>query len=162
MQVKTILNRIQEHRGFVYGEVRLEDQFDGLTLTVDLYPHARNRPQMRRLWAPGAPVRPPGNPSLRVRAALGPARLLPVHDAALVEIELRDRASETTLADRNDSIETFFFDRSHEALCVRIRVWGPHGRQHHVNARVAQQPSHFPTPMVKKYYSGGRVSYVIC
>ena len=30
MQVKTILNRIQKHRGFVYGDVRLEDQLDGL------------------------------------------------------------------------------------------------------------------------------------
>jgi len=29
----------------VYGDVRLEDQLDGLALTVDLYPHARNRPQ---------------------------------------------------------------------------------------------------------------------
>jgi transposase len=45
MQVKTILNRIQKHRGFVYGDVRFEEQFDGLALTVDLYPHARNRPQ---------------------------------------------------------------------------------------------------------------------
>jgi hypothetical protein len=45
MQIKTILNRIQKHRGFVYGDVRLENQLDGLALTVDLYPHARNRPQ---------------------------------------------------------------------------------------------------------------------
>src|SRR5438128_9573299 len=45
MQVKTILNRIQKHRGFVYRDVRLEDQLDGLALTVDLYPHARNRPR---------------------------------------------------------------------------------------------------------------------
>jgi transposase len=45
MQVKTILNRIQKQRGFVYGDARLEDQLDGLALTVDLYPHARNRPQ---------------------------------------------------------------------------------------------------------------------
>src|SRR5437762_374236 len=45
MQIKTILNRIQKHRGFVYGDVRLEDQIDGWALTVDLYPHARNRPQ---------------------------------------------------------------------------------------------------------------------
>jgi transposase len=45
MQVKTILNRIQKHRGFVYGDVRLEDQLGGLALTVDLYPHVRNRPR---------------------------------------------------------------------------------------------------------------------
>jgi hypothetical protein len=36
MQVKTILNRLQKHRGFVYGGVRLQDQLDGLALTVDL------------------------------------------------------------------------------------------------------------------------------
>jgi hypothetical protein len=82
MQVKTILNRIQKQRGFVYGDVRLADQLDGLALTVDLYPQCAESAAVRRLWAPGAPVRPPGAPSLRVRAALGPARLLPVHDAA--------------------------------------------------------------------------------
>lgn len=45
MQIKTILNRVQKHRGFVYGDVRLEDELDGLALAVDVYPHARNRPQ---------------------------------------------------------------------------------------------------------------------
>jgi len=45
MQIKTILNRIQKHRGFVYGAILLEDQRDGLALTVDIYPHARNRPR---------------------------------------------------------------------------------------------------------------------
>ena len=45
MPVKTILNRIQKHRGFVYGPVQLEEQpRGGLALTVDIYPHARNRP----------------------------------------------------------------------------------------------------------------------
>lgn len=45
MQIKTILNRIQKHRGFVYGAVQFEEWHDGLALTIDLYPHARNRPQ---------------------------------------------------------------------------------------------------------------------
>ena len=45
MQVKTILNRIQKHRGFVYGTVQLEAQIGGLALMVDLAPHRRNRPQ---------------------------------------------------------------------------------------------------------------------
>jgi transposase len=45
MQIKTILNRIQKHRGFVYGTVQLEDQIGGLALTVDLAPHRRNRPR---------------------------------------------------------------------------------------------------------------------
>jgi transposase len=44
MQVKTILNRIQKYQGFVYGDVRFEEQRDGWALTVDVYPHARNRP----------------------------------------------------------------------------------------------------------------------
>jgi transposase len=45
MQIKTILNRIQKQRGFVYGTVQFDDQIDGLALTVDLAPHRRNRPR---------------------------------------------------------------------------------------------------------------------
>ena len=44
MQVKTILNRIQKQRGFVYRDVRFEHLNGVLVLTVDLYPHARNQP----------------------------------------------------------------------------------------------------------------------
>jgi hypothetical protein len=50
--------------------------------------------------------------------------------AVIVRDELRDRASEMTFADRNDSIETFFFNRSHEALRVRIRIRRAFGHQH--------------------------------
>ncbi len=45
MHIKTILNRIQKHRGFVYGAVQFEEQRGGVTLTIDIYPHARNRPR---------------------------------------------------------------------------------------------------------------------
>ena len=45
MHVKTILKRIQKQRGFVYGTVQLEEQIAGLTLTVDIALHRRNRPQ---------------------------------------------------------------------------------------------------------------------
>ena len=45
MQVKTILNRLQKHRGFVYGTVQLEEQIAGLALTVEIAPHRRNRPR---------------------------------------------------------------------------------------------------------------------
>ena len=45
MQIKTILNRIQKHRGFVYGTVLLDERPSGLALTIDIYPHARNRPR---------------------------------------------------------------------------------------------------------------------
>ena len=55
MQIKTILNRIQKHRGFVYGEVHLEEQIDGLAVTVDIYPHARNRPQCSGCGRHGSP-----------------------------------------------------------------------------------------------------------
>jgi hypothetical protein len=34
MQIKTILNRIQKHRGFVYGTVQLEEQIGGLALVI--------------------------------------------------------------------------------------------------------------------------------
>ena len=36
MQIKTILNRIQKHRGFVYGTVQLDEQIAGLALTIDI------------------------------------------------------------------------------------------------------------------------------
>jgi transposase len=45
MHVKTILNRIQKHRGFVYGDVQFIGRSRGLVLEVDIYPHARNRPR---------------------------------------------------------------------------------------------------------------------
>ena len=45
MQIKTILNRIQKHRGFVYGTVQLDERPGGLVLEVEIYPHARNRPR---------------------------------------------------------------------------------------------------------------------
>lgn len=45
MQIKTILNRIQKQRGFVYGTVQFIGRSRGLVLEVDIYPHARNRPR---------------------------------------------------------------------------------------------------------------------
>ena len=45
MQIKTILNRIQKQRGFVYGTIQLEEQIGGLALTIAIAPHRRNRPQ---------------------------------------------------------------------------------------------------------------------
>ena len=53
MQVKTILNRIQKQRGFVYGTVQLEEQIGGLAVTVDLVPHRRNRPRCAGCEQPG-------------------------------------------------------------------------------------------------------------
>jgi len=44
MQIKTILNRIQKHRGFVYDAVRLDGQGAALAIEVAIYPHRRNRP----------------------------------------------------------------------------------------------------------------------
>ena len=42
MQIKTILNRIQKQRGFVYGTIQLEEQVGGLALTIAIAPHRRN------------------------------------------------------------------------------------------------------------------------
>src|SRR6266542_1348237 len=53
MQIKTILNRIQKQRGFVYGTVQLEEQTAGLALTVDIAPHRRHRPRCAGCGAAG-------------------------------------------------------------------------------------------------------------
>jgi transposase len=53
MRVKTILNRIQKQRGFVYGTVQLEEQIGGLAVIVDIAPHRRNRPRCAGCEQPG-------------------------------------------------------------------------------------------------------------
>ena len=53
MQIKTILNRIQKHRGFVYGTVQLEEQIGGLALMIAIAPHRRNRTQCAGCGRPG-------------------------------------------------------------------------------------------------------------
>lgn len=45
MQITTILNRSQKHRGFVDGTVQLDERPSGLALMIDSSPHARNRPR---------------------------------------------------------------------------------------------------------------------
>lgn len=40
MLVKTILNRVQKHRSFVYGTTRLLEEYDHLVLEVDIHPRA--------------------------------------------------------------------------------------------------------------------------
>ena len=54
MQIKTILNRIHKHRGFVYDAVRLEQRPWGLEVDVDIYPHARSRPRCAQCGRRGA------------------------------------------------------------------------------------------------------------
>ncbi|MFP4283751.1 MAG: ISL3 family transposase [Opitutales bacterium] len=44
MQVKTILNRVQKHRSFVYGETRLLDEGGEPVLEVDVHPRRNGRP----------------------------------------------------------------------------------------------------------------------
>ena len=69
MLLKTILNRIQKHRGFVYGPTRLCEEGATLRLEVEIYPHLRNRPRcsgcqgrtkIRPQWR--RKVRPSGRP----------------------------------------------------------------------------------------------------
>jgi len=45
MQIKTILNRVQKHQSFVYGEVRLREERGRLTLDVELRARANGRPK---------------------------------------------------------------------------------------------------------------------
>ena len=44
MHVKTILNRIQKHRSFVYGNIRWSEAAEELTLEVEIRPRANSRP----------------------------------------------------------------------------------------------------------------------
>lgn len=44
MQVKTILNRVERQRFFVYGEQRLVEGLDGLRIEVDIRPRANSKP----------------------------------------------------------------------------------------------------------------------
>ncbi len=45
MQIKTILNRVQKFKSFVYGAVRLVEDGDVPTLEVELRPRSNSRPQ---------------------------------------------------------------------------------------------------------------------
>ena len=44
MQLKTILNRVEKHKSFVYGEVKLLEQGDELSLEVQIEARANGRP----------------------------------------------------------------------------------------------------------------------
>jgi transposase len=44
VQLKTILNRVEKQRSFVYGEVRLIEQ-PGLAIEVEVQPRANSRPR---------------------------------------------------------------------------------------------------------------------
>ena len=43
MRIQTILNRVEKFKSFVYGEVRFEDQDDGLALVVQMKPRKNSR-----------------------------------------------------------------------------------------------------------------------
>lgn len=44
MLVKTILNRVQKHRSFVYGDARMLEEHERLVLEVDIHPRANSKP----------------------------------------------------------------------------------------------------------------------
>ena len=66
--------------------------------------------------------------------------------AMIVLDELTQGTAEMALAHRNHPIEAFFFDRSNEALRVRVGVRCPYGRLHDVDPRIAQRVAHVLTP----------------
>ncbi len=53
MQVKSILNRVQLHRGFVYGKVRWREQPGRLALEVEIKPRKGSRPVCTGCGQPG-------------------------------------------------------------------------------------------------------------
>jgi transposase len=44
MHIKTILNRIERHRFFVYGRAMLREEKGGLALEIDIHPRANSKP----------------------------------------------------------------------------------------------------------------------
>jgi transposase len=53
MRVQTILNRVQKHRGFVYGAVRLAEAGGALVLEAEIRPRAHSRPICSGCATPG-------------------------------------------------------------------------------------------------------------
>ncbi|MFQ5856986.1 MAG: transposase, partial [Anaerolineae bacterium] len=53
MLLKTILNRVQKHRGFVYGAVRLVEEHSGLVIEAEVCPRAHRRPTCSGCAQPG-------------------------------------------------------------------------------------------------------------
>jgi transposase len=62
MQLKSILNRIQMHHGFVYGAVRLVEKATQLLLEIEIHPRKGNRPICSGCGQPG-----PGYDTLTIR-----------------------------------------------------------------------------------------------
>lgn len=61
MQLKTILNRLEKHRSFVYGNARLIDDGE-LSIEIDIQPRANGKPVCSRCRR-----RRPGYDTLAVR-----------------------------------------------------------------------------------------------
>jgi hypothetical protein len=61
--------------------------------------------------------------------------------------EFSDGPSEVPLADRNDPIETFAFDRSDEPRGVGIAVRRTFRDQHDANARPSEPPPYIAAPL---------------
>lgn len=56
------------------------------------------------------------------------------------------RVPEVSLAERNDAIETFMFDRADETLGVGLRIRRPARRLHNSDPLIAEQPPYFCAP----------------
>jgi hypothetical protein len=63
---------------------------------------------------------------------VGQALMIPL--AVIMRDVFGDCLSEVALADRDDSTEALFLDRSHEALRVRVRIRRPIRRLHDANS----------------------------
>ena len=53
MQLKTILNRVQKHKSFVYGQVTWSGTGENRVLEVRIEPRANSRPICSRCRRPG-------------------------------------------------------------------------------------------------------------
>ena len=74
MRLKTILNRVQKHRGFGYEAIRLREEDGALVLEAELRPRATRRPTCSGWAQPG----PGYDPLAPRRFEFGPRWGLPV------------------------------------------------------------------------------------
>jgi len=72
----------------------------------------------------------------------------------------RHGAAEVPLADRNQPVQTFLFDRPHEPFRVGVRIRRTRRSEDHANSRVPQSapplPAPLPSPIADQHVRSGR------
>ena len=108
MQLKTILNRVERHKSFVYGEPRWVDDALRLTIEVPIEPRANGRPDLLGLREAAARLRPLTPTAFRVRAAVADRRGVRLRPAARRLPTLRRGGRTGSLVDGKSRLTTTY------------------------------------------------------